>query len=259
MKTNKNLLNAGIIIWLPIACLDGFVVGSWGANDELNAYKQSVKGWKKDSANKAAGFNTFASMVKIPEMARHTRRSKRSAGKQAAHANAISAGSVSSNRIDDARISANEETAASPNAQTRSRFAPDDLRIRIEEAQELWRTRVDVVSAQWKEKLKLSGESEKAFDAVLQEMNERLYDCVAAVAALVSESDSMTPEAGLRLVGETTAIMADAYDRIGECVSPDMRNEVSQIQIVDFIDPGVADPLISVQGKLESIGGMRGR
>jgi hypothetical protein len=69
----------------------------------------------------------------------------------------------------------------------------------------------------------------------------------------------MTPEAGLRLVGETTAIMADAYDRIGECVSPDMRNEVSQIQIVDFIDPGVADPLISVQGKLESIGRMRGR
>ena len=127
----------------------------------------------------------------------------------------------------------------------------EDLSVRIAEAQDLWRTRVDVSRAQWKERLKLSGESEKAFDAALQEMNERLYDSIAAVADHVAGMETMTPELGLRLVGETTAIMAEAYDRIGACVPQEMRSDVSSIQMVDFVDPGVAEPLIGVQGKLD--------
>ena len=262
MKSAKKIfLNSGAMIWLPAACLVGFVIGSWGANEELNAYRQSVKEWKKDASNKASGFDTFASMVKIPEMARRPRRQKKSNSgkKQGVAGKAGPDGSAATNPAPGVDAPANEAVKSAPVAQRRPGFAPDDLRTRIEEAQDLWRTRVDVVSAQWKERLKLSGESEKAFDAALQEMNERLYDSVAAVAALVSESESMTPESGLRLVGETTAIMAEAYDRIGECVPQNMRDEVSQMQIVDFIDPGVAEPLIGVQGKLESLGRMGGR
>ena len=77
------------------------------------------------------------------------------------------------------------------------RLSPEDLRARIEEAQDLWRTRVDLARAQWKSKLKLSGESETAFDAALQEMNERLYDSVAALAGLLEGRESLTPELGL--------------------------------------------------------------
>jgi hypothetical protein len=82
-------------------------------------------------------------------------------------------------------------------------------------------------------------------------MNERLYESVAAVAELVSAADEMSPEIGLRLIGETTTIMAETYDRIGDCVPQEMRQDVSYVQIVDFVDPGVAEPLIDVQGKLE--------
>ena len=100
---------------------------------------------------------------------------------------------------------------------------------------------------------------EKAFDSALRNMNERLYDSVQVVADLIAESESMSPELGLRLVGETTAIMAETYDKIAECVPGEMRSQVSSIQIVDFVDPGVADPLISVQGKLEDFGQQMGR
>ena len=44
--------------------------------------------------------------------------------------------------------------------------------------------------------------------------------------------------------------MAGAYDRIGECVAPEMRGEVAEINMVDFIDPGVAEPLVGVQDVL---------
>ena len=241
-----------ILLWLPLACLAGFVVGSWGANEELRAFRESVKEGQKESARKAGGFDTFANMVKIPEMARRPRKGKRSAkkGVKAASTNAIAVVESSQKTVQ-----VNQPTNAVAEKATERKTPPrpsrEDLRVRIEEAQDLWRTRVDVARAQWKDKLKLSGESEKAFDTALQEMNERLYDSVAAVADLVSDMETMTPELGLRLVGETTAIMAETYDRIGACVPQEMRSDVSSMQMVDFVDPGVAEPLIGVQGKLD--------
>ena len=46
--------------------------------------------------------------------------------------------------------------------------------------------------------------------------------------------------------------MAETYDKLG-AVAPGARAMVSDIQMTDFIDPGVAEPLISVQGKMESL------
>ena len=238
-------------LWLPLSCLIGFIVGSWGAKEELRAYQESVKEERNRSAKKAGGFDTFANLVKIPEMTRRPRKAKRPARNrkdaQVTNASAAVAKSQGSS------LSAATNTSAAVR-KTPPRRSVEDLGVRIEEAQELWRTRVDVARAQWKERLKLSGEKEQAFDAALQDMNERLYDSIAAVAELIAESDTMSPELGLRLVGETTAIMAETYDKIGACVPAEMRSHVSSMQMVDFVDPGVAEPLIGVQGKVENIG-----
>ena len=261
MKSKANPFSGSkILLWLPLACLVGFLVGSWGAHDELRSYMNSVKEGQKKASGKAAGFDTFVNMVKIPEMVRRPRRSKRPARKAVAvHAtNTVSVAAAKKGSDGGATITNSPAGSAAENRSSR-RFTPDDLRLRIEEAQELWRTRVDVVRAQWKDRLKLSGEAEAAFDAALQDMNDRLYNSVATVAELISDSETMSPELGLRLVGETTAIMAETYDRIGACVPQDMRADVSSMQIVDFVDPGVAEPLIGVQGKLEAFGQNAGR
>jgi hypothetical protein len=47
--------------------------------------------------------------------------------------------------------------------------------------------------------------------------------------------------------------MAETYDRIGESVPVDMRGEVSRIQMVDFVDPSVASPLVKVEGRLRDL------
>ena len=52
-------------------------------------------------------------------------------------------------------------------------------------------------------------------------------------------------------MGDATTIMAETYEKIGACVPADRRAVVSEMQVFDFIDPGVAEPLISVQDKLE--------
>ena len=239
-------------LWLPLACLVGYLIGSWGAQDELRAFRSHARDVKQNAVAKPGGFDAFAQMVKIPESARRSRR-PRPDRKKVALPSIAATNKVAAKLAPVPPPAAKEKSnaVASTNA-VPPRLSPEDLRARIEEAQDLWRTRVDLARAQWKSKLKLEGEAEKAFDAALQEMNERLYDSVAALAGILEEKDSMTPELGLRLVGETTTILAETYDKIGACAAPGMREQVSTMQMVDFIDPGVAEPLIDVQGKLEN-------
>ena len=258
-----------VCLWLPLACLVGFVVGSWGARDELRAFKEHVSEEKtKAHAKKQDGFETFARMVKIPEAAKRPRR-PRAAGKPKPASPIAVRPSAKTKSAPPAAANAAATDAASVTSQVATagsdapikRLSPEDLRARIEEAQELWRTRVEMARAQWKAKLKLKGEPEKAFDAALQEMNERLYDSVSALAGILAEKDEITPELGLRLVGETTTILAETYDKIGACADPGQRDEIAKMQMTDFIDPGVAEPLVDVQGKLDGMfpGGRRER
>jgi hypothetical protein len=246
-------------LWLPLACLVGYLIGSWGAQDELRAFRSHARDVKQNAAAKPGGFDAFAQMVKIPESARRSRRPRPNRPKaplpSIAATNKVA---VKQTPVSPSPAKEESDVVASTNA-VPPRLSPEDLRARIEEAQDLWRTRVELARAQWKSKLKLEGEAEKAFDAALQEMNERLYDSVAALAGLLEGKESLTPELGLRLVGETTTILAETYDKIGACAAPGMREQVSTIQMVDFIDPGVAEPLIDVQGKLENFPAPRGR
>lgn len=246
-------------LWLPLACLLGYLVGSWGAQDELRSFRSHARDVKQNAAAKPGGFDAFAQMVKIPESARRSRRPRPDRPKAPLPPIAAT-NKVTAKHAPTPPPAAKEkpDVVTSTNA-VPPRLSPEDLRARIEEAQDLWRTRVDLARAQWKSKLKLEGEAEKAFDAALQEMNERLYDSVAALAGLLEEKDRMTPELGLRLVGETTTILAETYDKIGACAAPGMREEVASMQMVDFIDPGVAEPLIDVQGKLENFPAPRRR
>ena len=241
-----------VYLWLPLACLIGYLVGSWGAQDELRSFRSHARDVKQNAVAKPGGFDAFAQMVKIPESARRSRRPRPNRPKAPLPSIAVTNKvAVKQTPVSPSPAKEESDVVASTNA-VPPRLSPEDLRARIEEAQDLWRTRVDLARAQWKSKLKLEGEAEKAFDAALQEMNERLYDSVAALAGLLEGKESLTPELGLRLVGETTTILAETYDKIGACAAPGMREQVSTMQMVDFIDPGVAEPLIDVQGKLEN-------
>ena len=233
---------------LPLACLVGFVVGSWGPRSDLRALKELGKNEKRAAAEqKPDGLDTFARMAKIPETARHPRR--RRPTRAEARRSVIAITNAPKAEV-SAAVPGNTNAVAAAEAPKRRRM-PDDLAARIDEAQEMWATRVDVARAQWKAKLKLSGEAEKAFDDALQDMNEKLYASVSALAEQIAAAEKMTPELSFRIMGDTSAILAETYDKIGAQLPQDQRAEVSEMQMIDFIDPAVAEPLVKVQDKLE--------
>ena len=233
---------------LPLACLVGFVVGSWGPRADLRALKELGKNEKRAAAEqKPDGLDTFARMAKIPETARHPRR--RRPTRAEARRSVIAITNAPKAEVSTA-VPGNTNAVAAAEAPKKRRM-PDDLAARIDEAQEMWATRVDVARAQWKAKLKLSGEAERAFDDALQEMNEKLYASAQELARRLASEEKMTPELGFRLMGDTSTILAETYDKIGEILPQGQRAEVSEMQMIDFIDPAVAEPLIDVQDKLE--------
>ena len=240
-------------IWLPIACVAGVIIGAWGPREELRALKESAEAERKQPQNAAEGFQAFARMANIPEEAKHARRRRPDAKPLFATTNRPLAQAVAMTNAPTATQAVETAVAATTNAppRKRERLSPEDLRARIEEAQELWRTRVELARARWKEKLNLDAAAGERFDAALDSMNEQLYDTMQTMATLLSQQDKMTPELGLRMMGDATTIMAETYEKLGACVPADRRGEVSELQVFEFIDPGVAEPLIPVQDKLD--------
>lgn len=233
-----------VLVWLPAAFVIGGLVGYYGPSEELRSREQREQEEKaKPRSNNA--FGSFAQMVNIPDAAKRPRRAhdaeKPAAEKPDAHDAPSAYGSES------APTNAPAQTAE----RRHRRLAPEDLRARIDEAADLWRARVEIARTAAVDKLGLSGEKAQAFNDAVDAMNDKLRESMQLVADEIAAAKTMTPELGVRLMGDLSTSLAETYDAIGVCVGEDLRGQVSELQLVDFVDPSVAEPLIAVQDKID--------
>ncbi len=237
---------ATALAWLPLAFVAGGLVGAYGPSEELRTREERASEEKAvaEAKPKSAGaFGSFAQIVNIPDEAKRPRR-LRPRAKPAA---------VASTNAEESASGSAESVAATPAPvkKPERRLAPEDLRARIDEASELWRTRIEIARASAVEKLGLDDAGVAAFDEAVASMNERLRDSLQIVADQIASAEEMTPELGIRLMGDVSTSLAEAYDAIGVCAGEGKRADVSKLNMADFIDPSVAEPFVSVQDKLE--------
>lgn len=223
--------------WMPLAAIVGIIAGSWGPREDMKALEskfRAERSSKKMSVN--AGFDAFAHLANIPE--------------RAVRRKAVQPQSVPA--AQPAQDPQTPKTVQSQPPRPRPKnLSNEDLQVRIDEAAELWRTRVELATVQWKDKLGLSsGAGSASFDSAVSAMNEQLRETMQAMADEIMRTGKMTPELGLRLMGDASRAMAEAYDAIGAAMPDDRRDEVSEIPVFEFIDPAVAEPMIGVQDKL---------
>ena len=223
-----------VIVWLPLVFIAGGLVGYYGPAEELRSRDVREKEEKAKPKSKNA-FGSFTELVNIPEVAKRPRRVKDT--EPATNTTAVAG------RVGDA-----------PLPEKRRRVAPEDLRARIDEAAELWRTRIEIARASAIEKLGLDDKGAESFNDAIEDMNAKLRESIQIVADRVASSEAMTQELGVRLMGDIATSLAEAYDAIGTCVDEDHRGEVSRLELTNFIDPSVGEPLIAVQDKLEDFG-----
>lgn len=224
------------LVWIPAVFIIGGLAGYYGPSEELRAKElrakeQTIKQQQGDT------FGSFTQMMNIPRTA-----SRPSLNKKGKNENSHPTESSSTN----APIA---QVGTDDNSREKE-FSPEDLKARIDEACELWRARVEMVRAATIERLGLSEEQERGFDAALESMNSKLKDSMQAAADEISLSETFTPELGVRLMGDLSMSLAEAYDEIGDSLGEGMREEVSKLQLIEFVDPSVGEPLIAVQDKI---------
>ncbi len=221
------------LVWLPAVFVLGGLVGYYGPSEELRAMETRAKE-EKAKPRQTDAFGSFAQMVNIPSEASLPR-----------HREPDPVPSEDPSSTNAAPDVVHEESH-----HHHSNLSPEDLQARIDEAADLWRARIEITRAAAIQKLGLDDEGAKAFNAAVESMNQKLRDVMQAAADEVLSANSMTPELGVRLMGDLSMSLAETYDEIGACVGEDMRGDVSALQLVEFIDPSVGEPLIAVQDKL---------
>ena len=232
-----------VIVWLPLVFIAGGLIGYYGPAEELRSRDVREKEEKTKAKPKNA-FGSFTELVNIPEVAKRPRRVKETEPATNTTAAAATA---------DEQPKGTNATAEAT-APRRRRVAPEDLRARIDEAAELWRTRIEIARASAIEKLGLDDRGAEAFNDTIEDMNAKLRESVQIVADRIATSEALTPELGIRLMGDIATSLAETYDSLATCVDEDHRDEVSRIELTSFIDPSVGEPLIAVQDKLEDFG-----
>ncbi len=223
---------------VPFALLLGLLIGRWFPNDDVrvsqpNAAKEGRGRAAEKPVAKAPGLDELTRMMKIPDRASRPVQQ------------------LATNRTEEAK--AGSVTNAPGAAKPARPQTPEDLQARIEEAQALWKTRVDIARAQMLDQLGLVGNAEKceAFDATINEMNQALLETMQMMAADLKNGAEASPELGMRALAQMTTSMAATYERLGDVVDADKRAALSSMQMHDFIDPGVISPLIEVQDKMQ--------
>ena len=242
--------------WIPLAAIVGVIAGSWGPREDLESYKESVQAERaQKKVSGTAGFDAFAKLANIPDVAKRRPKARTNGVERVEKVESVEG----VKKVEgDEKGEGVETNGVEVAEQRRPRLSREDLEARIEEAAELWNARVELAKTQWKGKLGIKDEkSSAAFDSAVATMNEALRDTMEALAEEIEKAGKVSPELGLRMMGDLTRNMAEAYDAIGAVVPPERRAEVSEIPVHEFIDPMVAEPLIGVQDKLE--GGFVGR
>ncbi len=225
---------------LPFTLLAGLLIGRWLPNAETrleSAVRMEVSTQKNTDA-----LNNITRMVQIPDKASKPRRRAPVVTNQPPE--------VATNAISIDLTNTNAPAAH----RHRERLSPEDLRARIDEAKELWRTRAELARAQMIDKLDLKTvEQQTQFDTAINTMNQTMFDTMKGLATEVKNSPEMTTEQGIRVVAQMTSAMTTAYDSLFKAVPQDKQLEVGKMQMTDFIDPNVMEPMTEVQDKLQNM------
>jgi len=242
-------------LFLPFVLLLGLIIGGWGPKQELRAVQKEVDSLqaKLASSDKDSRLDMFTHMAKIPDRATKTDVRGKSQPivfstekKRGAETNGVA-------RAEPDATNSAVQVASETRRPHREQLKPEDLQARIAEAKELWKTRVDVARAQWIDRLKLSPDQTTAFDESINTMNEQLYLSMQKFANELAASDTVTPETGVRAFNEMTSTLVQTYDSLNAVIPQEQSGETAKIELTDFIDPAVTEPLIAVQDKLEKM------
>jgi hypothetical protein len=242
-------------LWIPFALLLGLVIGGWGPRSELQTLREDLKKTKKllQETKKHGGGSDVGQVTRLLGI--------EGQGRPAADAPAREAAADRSNGAARAAIPPEPSPTASaavpppPPGETGdgTRPAQRNREEELETAIELWKLRSDIARSTFLANGHLSDEQAMNFDVLIEAMNVRLAHSIETWAAAVETKD-VNAEDGIRLMSQVTDALVLTYDEMDRKLPNNWRQAGGKgMQLMDFIDPSVARPLLQVEGKVNQI------
>lgn len=230
------------LAWVPFAVLLGMALGSWPARREIDRLRVETEELRKEVRRRQRDVGTFAQLTQMVRLSDPSADAGR-AGRTNPPPAAADAAAPATNRPARRR--------GPPLSELRPR--PDDdrpLRARIDDAMEAWRVRTDIARNNFIERAGFDAEQAARFDTLVGAMNVRLRDRLERFAQAVQAGEAVTPEIGARLINDLSAAVVITYDEMDRNLPQWRRPEAGRLDLGNFIDPSVAEPLIGIEDAL---------
>ncbi|MFC1498708.1 hypothetical protein ACFLS1_09615 [Verrucomicrobiota bacterium] len=232
-------------IFVPIALLIGLLIGGWGLKADLRKCRNELKAARNLlEANKRQGSNidSVTRLFGVEPV-------KRKTGQKEDTEFTKEDISQTTNQIE---VAGPDESKQDDTENADQQSEENRLENQIEKAVDMWNLRKDIARSSFISNVGLNEEQIVNFDVFVEAMNIRLSNSIEQFADLLQKEDSMNTELGLRLVNEVTDAMVITYDEMNRTMPDKWKKHAGKdFDLVDFIDPSVATPLIDVQDKLE--------
>ncbi|MDZ4197671.1 MAG: hypothetical protein U1E27_00120 [Kiritimatiellia bacterium] len=136
----------------------------------------------------------------------------------------------------------------------------ETLRERIDAAMEIWRIRSDIARDTLLARARFDDRATDQFDLLMAAMNLRLRTEIGKIADQLRTGEIPNQEFSIRSAHVLAGAIATTYDEMDRTLPPSWRvGEERSVDLTDFIDPSVAEPLIAVESRLSIQGRRPGR
>ena len=223
--------------WAPLL-LVGMILGSWPYRHETHRLAQEVQELREEARRirRSAGtLGQLAEFMRMPEPWPPT------------------PPTISTSEIPDAPNATNPPPARLRRPLAALRPRPGDERSlaeRIREAEDLWRVRVEAARNDFLARTGFTPEQASRFDVLIEAMNLRLRGRIEEFARAVQDGQPLTPEMGARLIRDLSADVVTTYEELNRELPQWRSVDQGRLDLGNFVDPKIAEPLVTIEGYL---------
>ena len=256
-------------IWVPVALLIGLVAGAVGPRAELRKAREDIAQLRRrvtTTDEEKGRIGDVLRMLQVPKASGDASPARRAVLSAPAVPVSAAAGSNAAPGAGASTVTTTGEwhvdfQVGGPRHRRAGRSANGaaeggtSLSNRIQQAVELWRMRSDIARSTFIADVGLNEAQAQDFDVLVGAMNLRLSERIGHWADELARTNSapLALDTGMRMMHDLTGTLVLTYDEMDRKLPSGWREKAGEgANLLDFIAPAVATPLIGVEQKLQN-------
>ena len=220
------------------------MLGSWSIKADLRKATSEINSLKAQLAQKGgqpSNLSGITSMLNLPDVKKEPVRDK--------HKHSAPTPAPLTNAPAPLAFVESNSAALYPPIRPTSATNGPSMHDQFETAANLWKVRVDLARNSFVSNVSTSDDQAIQFDVSMAAMNLRLSNSIRTWVDQIKADKNLTPEKSILMINDLSSTLVWAYKDLDRTQPADWREKAgSKFQVLDFINPEVARPLVEAEG-----------